>query len=297
MLNPLPCFPRPLTPRMFLLFSVASSFPAHHLLNSEIAELMAVKSKFGAGGEFNPDWMPKVRFLYPASTPSAARSHPVERFSMKISLPRCPPLRQKPPWRTSGLPARRGARCTDAKSVVRRPRPRRCPPLPPLPRSLLHLRPRICPHGPSGSVRSPSCSPISLATLTPPQPILYCRPCRSWAPLLHLSPLISRCRAPVCSVRLLVPCSPQSCTHHLALCARCRSSDAPGQVSDRTPDRSLTVPSEAVLVHAKNTPAPADVHAPLYRACFILTLSPFSLCLYRTWLPLSHRYFYLDLVT
>ena len=25
---------------------------------SEIAELMAVKSKFGSGGEFNPEWMP-----------------------------------------------------------------------------------------------------------------------------------------------------------------------------------------------------------------------------------------------
>ena len=27
---------------------------------SEIAELMAVKSKHGAGGEFTPDWAPKV---------------------------------------------------------------------------------------------------------------------------------------------------------------------------------------------------------------------------------------------
>ena len=27
---------------------------------SEIAELMSVKSKFGAGGEYVPDWKPKV---------------------------------------------------------------------------------------------------------------------------------------------------------------------------------------------------------------------------------------------
>jgi hypothetical protein len=28
--------------------------------NSEIAELMAVKSKHGAGGEYSPDWRPPV---------------------------------------------------------------------------------------------------------------------------------------------------------------------------------------------------------------------------------------------
>jgi len=30
---------------------------------SEIAELMSVKSKHGAGGEFTPDWAPKVRLF------------------------------------------------------------------------------------------------------------------------------------------------------------------------------------------------------------------------------------------
>lgn len=31
--------------------------------SSEIAELMSVKSKHGAGGEFTPNWAPKVRWL------------------------------------------------------------------------------------------------------------------------------------------------------------------------------------------------------------------------------------------
>ena len=39
--------------------------------NSEIAELMAVKSKHGAGGEYTPDWMPKVRCPCPTSLATA----------------------------------------------------------------------------------------------------------------------------------------------------------------------------------------------------------------------------------
>lgn len=31
------------------------------MLSSEIAELMSVKSKHGAGGEFTPNWAPQVR--------------------------------------------------------------------------------------------------------------------------------------------------------------------------------------------------------------------------------------------
>lgn len=30
---------------------------------SEIAELMSVKSKHGVGGEYTPDWVPKVRWF------------------------------------------------------------------------------------------------------------------------------------------------------------------------------------------------------------------------------------------
>ena len=41
--------------------------------NSEIAELMAVKSKHGAGGEYTPDWMPKVRC--PCTTSLATANH------------------------------------------------------------------------------------------------------------------------------------------------------------------------------------------------------------------------------
>lgn len=54
----------------------------HTLCFSEIAELMAVKSKHGAGGEYSPDWKPKVcpariDLSYPLSTSagtSGARS-------------------------------------------------------------------------------------------------------------------------------------------------------------------------------------------------------------------------------
>ncbi|PIL28806.1 hypothetical protein GSI_08850 [Ganoderma sinense ZZ0214-1] len=47
-------------------YSPHVSPPPRHFANSEIAELMAVKSKFGAGGEFNPEWMPKHEDLPPA---------------------------------------------------------------------------------------------------------------------------------------------------------------------------------------------------------------------------------------
>jgi len=39
---------------------------------SEIAELMAVKAKHSAGGEYSPDWRPKV--IYPPSLLSTSRS-------------------------------------------------------------------------------------------------------------------------------------------------------------------------------------------------------------------------------
>ncbi|RPD61803.1 hypothetical protein L226DRAFT_534011 [Lentinus tigrinus ALCF2SS1-7] len=42
-----------------LLAEVGKLRDERRQLQYEIAELMAVKSKFGGGGEFNPDWMPK----------------------------------------------------------------------------------------------------------------------------------------------------------------------------------------------------------------------------------------------
>jgi hypothetical protein len=35
-------------------------FPPKFVVSSEIAELMAVKAKHSAGGEYSPDWRPKV---------------------------------------------------------------------------------------------------------------------------------------------------------------------------------------------------------------------------------------------
>lgn len=79
--------------------------------SSEIAELMAVKSKHGAGGEYSPDWKPKVRAL---ATPwLAITSHPTHAspsFHILQEEPappppppaeeQAPPQPAKPAWRT-----------------------------------------------------------------------------------------------------------------------------------------------------------------------------------------------------
>ena len=120
---------------------------------------MAVKSKFG-GGEFNPEWMPKVGPLCFRRC-RAVRSYSDVRSSTK-SPPRprlLHPLQHQVLSTTVRLPAQHGAQYTGGKSVVRKPRPR--PSL--LPRLLRPLlpqprNPRICLRGHSGSVCGLSCS-------------------------------------------------------------------------------------------------------------------------------------------
>ncbi|KAL5478487.1 hypothetical protein ACEPAI_2671 [Sanghuangporus weigelae] len=54
-------------------------------LQFEIAELMAVKSKHGAGGEYTPDWMPKQPM--PPGLPEVAAPPPIEDAAREPAPP------------------------------------------------------------------------------------------------------------------------------------------------------------------------------------------------------------------
>jgi hypothetical protein len=61
-------------PTNFSLYSTPSNHITPLLIPSEIAELMAVKAKHSAGGEYSPDWRPKV--IYPdLVSPSAPHAN------------------------------------------------------------------------------------------------------------------------------------------------------------------------------------------------------------------------------
>ncbi|KAI0708575.1 hypothetical protein C8Q76DRAFT_799821 [Earliella scabrosa] len=53
-----------------LLAEVGKLRDERRQLQYEIAELMAVKSKFGGGGEYNPEWMPKHEEPPPPASPA-----------------------------------------------------------------------------------------------------------------------------------------------------------------------------------------------------------------------------------
>ncbi|KAL4076486.1 hypothetical protein J3A83DRAFT_4492326 [Scleroderma citrinum] len=77
-----------------LLAEVGKLRDERRQLQFEIAELMAVKSKHGAGGEYSPDWRPvEVPPPAPATTPP-----PVDDG---------PPVQARPAWRVVHKPTRR----------------------------------------------------------------------------------------------------------------------------------------------------------------------------------------------
>ncbi|KXN87640.1 hypothetical protein AN958_08344 [Leucoagaricus sp. SymC.cos] len=64
-----------------LLAEVGKLRDERRQLQYEIAELMAMKSKHGAGGEFTPDWRPKIEAPppgEPAPPPPAIEAEPVQ---------------------------------------------------------------------------------------------------------------------------------------------------------------------------------------------------------------------------
>ena len=86
-------------PRLVLCPAAALTglLPRFPSLASEISELMAVKSKFGGGGEFNPEWMPKVRLppsqslVPPSERPIAHRHIFLGRSTKSRPHPHLPP--------------------------------------------------------------------------------------------------------------------------------------------------------------------------------------------------------------
>ena len=151
-------------------------FPPKPVVSSEIAELMAVKAKHSAGGEYSPDWRPKVIAPIPIpnppgfslphsdyqSNPNANQTDlsPTSSSSQRSSclLPRGPlrPPSWKSPPCQKGPPPQPGAPCTNAPSPAPggRARPQQQPlrlhlPLRRLPS---RRRGRNCPRGHSGDV-------------------------------------------------------------------------------------------------------------------------------------------------
>ncbi|EIW51986.1 uncharacterized protein TRAVEDRAFT_32177 [Trametes versicolor FP-101664 SS1] len=73
-----------------LLAEVGKLRDERRQLQYEIAELMAVKSKHGAGGEYTPDWAPK----HEEAPPPAIAAPPVDSEIIDDSMP------ARPAWRT-----------------------------------------------------------------------------------------------------------------------------------------------------------------------------------------------------
>ena len=123
---------------------------------SEIAELMAVKSKHGAGGEFTPDWAPKVR------KPESFLVFMLSSMSKSTNnLCRCQKCHPRWRLRIADLYNQRsllGAQYTnDLRGGVSRLRPALLPHR--LPNNWLLLRPhrnQNCPRGLNGNVCDPA---------------------------------------------------------------------------------------------------------------------------------------------
>ncbi|KIJ28575.1 hypothetical protein M422DRAFT_37322 [Sphaerobolus stellatus SS14] len=99
-----------------LLQEVGKLRDERRALQFEIAELMAVKSKHGAGGEYAPDWKPKVIDEAPPPPPAPAAEEPAD------------PAPAKPAWRTVNKKAIAHKR--EAPKSLPAPSPAPAPPAP-----------------------------------------------------------------------------------------------------------------------------------------------------------------------
>ncbi|KAF9226970.1 hypothetical protein BS17DRAFT_776407 [Gyrodon lividus] len=79
-----------------LLAEVGKLRDERRQLQFEIAELMAVKSKHGAGGEYSPDWRPPPQ--EPPPPPTAATPPPIDDG---------PPVQARPAWKVVHKSTRR----------------------------------------------------------------------------------------------------------------------------------------------------------------------------------------------
>jgi hypothetical protein len=73
------------------------------MTDSEIAELMAMKSKHGAGGEYSQAWMPKVHKLYLVSAPAGRMADIVRQ--PEDQPPALPAPEEVPPEGEAAIPA------------------------------------------------------------------------------------------------------------------------------------------------------------------------------------------------
>ena len=130
--------------------------------NSEIAELMAVKSKHGAGGEYSPNWTPPVSRCYGPRLSRQSHAlkyldlgfHPSFRFRPKNHLPHLQRRSPLHPLMTvhPSKPDQHGRSYTNRHDG--REHPRASPPPSLRPCQLSRLPNRICLLGLSGDVRA-----------------------------------------------------------------------------------------------------------------------------------------------
>ncbi|KAJ7160046.1 hypothetical protein C8R46DRAFT_1106829 [Mycena filopes] len=143
-----------------LLAEVGQLRDERRALQYEIAELMSVKSKHGAGGEYSPEWKPKEE--EPAAPPPEPPA----------------PGTARPAWRVVNKRAERRERAL-AKTQPRPPSPNSVPPLePPKPnvpawaqwRPNPHIAPKPVAGTPAAPLPGPAAPPARSGLFGPPTP-------------------------------------------------------------------------------------------------------------------------------
>ncbi|KAJ3477042.1 hypothetical protein NLI96_g10734 [Meripilus lineatus] len=109
-----------------LLEEVGKLRDERRMLQYEIAELMALKSKHGAGGEYIPDWAPKVSLA--SSLPPTLQTIPIPLFIWKREP--TPPPASPPPLAIEDVQPAKPAWRTVHKKPERKPKPKALPPPP-----------------------------------------------------------------------------------------------------------------------------------------------------------------------
>ncbi|RDB17414.1 hypothetical protein Hypma_001969 [Hypsizygus marmoreus] len=146
-----------------LLAEVGKLRDERRALQYEIAELMNMKSKHGAGGEYSPDWRPQIE-----APPAEAPPPP--------AIEDAPAVQARPGWRVvHKRPERRERpmpKAPHAPAPTPAPAPAMEPPRPELPAwAQWRPNPLLAPTPvPSGSAASPSSPPPRSGLFGPPTP-------------------------------------------------------------------------------------------------------------------------------
>jgi len=146
----------------YLLSEIGKLRDQRRQLQYEIAELMAVRSKFSENGEFQPEWKPPVPAIEPPPPPALEQE--------VAAIPAVPPA-----WRrVSKRPERKPAR-TVPKAITAAPAPAPAVPVPeqkPEVPAWAQWRPNPLLR-PGSAVNSPSTAPTAITHEPPPRAGLF----------------------------------------------------------------------------------------------------------------------------